>query len=120
MSGWLGKLFAGRPKASPQQAKQMQDEGAIILDVREDIEWRAGHAPGARHIPLGRLPHRLRDLPPRRTIITVCRSGARSARAAAFLAREGHEVLNLAGGMHAWARAGLPVVASGGRPGRVA
>ena len=120
MSGWLGKLFAGRPKASPQQAKQMQDEGAILLDVREDTEWRAGHAPGARHIPLGRLPQRLRDLPPRRAITTVGRSGARSARAAAFLAREGHEVVNLAGGMHAWARAGLLVVAPGGRPGRVA
>ncbi len=119
MTGWLGKLIGGSRKARPQQAKQMQEEGAVLLDVREDIEWRAGHAPGARHIPLGRLPHRLRDLPPRRTIITVCRSGARSARAAAYLAREGHEVMNLAGGMRAWARAGLPVVASGGRPGRV-
>lgn len=120
MSGWLGKLIGGRQKVSPGQAKLMQNEGAILLDVREDIEWGAGHAPGARHIPLGRLPHRLRDLPPRRTIITVCRSGARSGRAAGYLAREGHEVMNLAGGMRAWARAGLPVVASGGRPGQVA
>jgi rhodanese-related sulfurtransferase len=120
MSGWLGRLFAGRPKAGPQQAKQLQEEGAILLDVREDSEWRAGHAPGARHIPLSRLPQRLRDLPPQRTIITVCRSGARSARAAALLAADGREAVNLAGGMHAWARAGLPVVASGGHPGRVA
>ena len=50
----------------------------------------------------------------------VCRSGHRSAKAAALLARHGRDVLNLAGGMRAWARAGLPVVASGGTPGRVA
>ena len=54
---------------------------------------------------------------PQRTVITVCRSGHRSA--AAILARQGRDVINLSGGMRAWARAGLPVVAAGGRPGRV-
>ena len=53
-------------------------------------------------------------------MVTVCRSGARSARAASLLARQGREVSNLAGGMHAWARAGPPVVARGGGPGHVA
>lgn len=119
MSGWLQRLFAARPKATPQQARQMQAGGAILLDVRENSEWRAGHAPGARHIPLGRLPALVKDLPPRRPVVTVCRSGARSARAAALLARDGREVVNLSGGMRAWARSGLPVVGSGGRPGRV-
>lgn len=97
----------------------MLGQGATLLDVRENAEWRAGHAPSARHIPLSRLPARLRDLPLDRTVVTVCRSGARSARAAALLAREGHDVVNLSGGMRAWARAGLPVIASGGRPGQV-
>lgn len=120
MSGWLSRLFPGRPTVSPAQARDLQAGGAILLDVREDGEWQAGHAPKARHIPLRRLPARLRDLPPNRTVITVCRSGHRSAQAAALLARDGQDVLNLAGGMRAWARAGLPVVASGGRPGRVA
>ncbi|MGO9083413.1 MAG: rhodanese-like domain-containing protein [Streptosporangiaceae bacterium] len=119
MSGWLSRLFPSRPKASPEEARQLQNQGAILLDVREDTEWRAGHAPGARHIPLSRLPARMKDLPAHRTVITVCRSGHRSAGAAAMLARNGREVVNLRGGMHAWARAGLPVVASGGRPGRV-
>ncbi len=104
----------------PEQARDLQARGAILLDVREDAEWRAGHAPKARHIPLGRLHARLRDVPANRTVITVCRSGHRSARAAALLARDGRDVINLAGGMHAWARAGLPVLASGGSPGRVA
>ena len=117
--GWLGRLFPSRPKASAEQARQLQEQGAILLDVREAPEWRAGHAPGARHIPLSRLPARIRDLPPQRTVITVCRSGHRSAGAAALLARKGRDVVNLSGGMQAWARAGLPVVASGGRRGRV-
>src|ERR1022692_903362 len=119
MSKWLGSLFLARPKSSPEQARQLLDGGAILLDVRQDAEWRAGHAPGAQHIPLSRLPARIRDLPPQRTVITVCRSGHRSAGAAALLARQGRDVVNLSGGMQAWARAGLPVVASGGRPGRV-
>ena len=49
---------------------------------------------------------------------SACRSGHRSARPAALLAREGLEWINLAGGMRAWARAGLPAAASGGRPGQ--
>jgi rhodanese-related sulfurtransferase len=53
-------------------------------------------------------------------VVTICRSGHRSARAAALLASQGREVVNLAGGMRAWARAGLPVVAADGRPGQVA
>ena len=116
---WLSKIFPSRPKVGPQQAQELLTQGAILLDVREDAEWRAGHAPKARHIPLGRLPARLRDVPPNRTVVTVCRSGARSSRAAALLAKEGRDVVNLTGGMNAWARAGLPVVAAGGRPGQV-
>jgi rhodanese-related sulfurtransferase len=119
VSGLLHKLFSPRPRATPEQARDLQRHGAVLLDVREDAEWRAGHAPGARHIPLGRLPAQIGGLPPRRTVVTVCRSGHRSARAAALLARQGHEVVNLAGGMRAWARAGLPVVTRAGRPGQV-
>jgi rhodanese-related sulfurtransferase len=119
MSGWLSKLFPQRPKVSPVQARELADQGALLLDVREDAEWRAGHAPKARHIPLRQLPGRVQDLPPDRTVVTVCRSGARSARAATLLARQGRQAVNLSGGMHAWARAGLPVIASGGRPGQV-
>ena len=110
MSGFLRRLFPQRAKATAEQARQLQQQGAILLDVREDTEWRAGR----------RVPARMKDLPPRRTVITVCHSGHRSARAAALLAREGREVASLSGGMHAWARAGLPVVAGGGGPGRVA
>jgi rhodanese-related sulfurtransferase len=105
---------------SATQAAALADGGAVLLDVREPHEWQAGHAPRARHIPLGQLARRAAELPERRAIVTVCRSGARSARAAAMLARNGREVSNLAGGMRAWAHAGLPVVAMGGGAGRVA
>ena len=89
---------------------------AILLDVREKHEWNAGHAPAARHLPLGTLPTRLTELPTDRPIITVCHTGMRSARAAAILARHGHEVYNLRGGMRAWAGAGLPTTTrTGGR-----
>ncbi len=44
MSSWLRSLFPARPKAGPEQARQLLDQGAILVDVREDAEWRAGHA----------------------------------------------------------------------------
>ena len=119
MSGLLHKLFRSRPGATPEQARDLQRHGAVLLDVRENGEWRAGHAPGAKHVPLHRLPAQLAALPSRRIVVTICRSGHCSARAAALLASHGREVVNLTGGMRAWARAGLPVVTADGRPGQV-
>ena len=107
-------------KVTATEAAELVDNGAILLDVREPHEWQAGHAPKARHIPLAQLPPRLDELPANRPIVTVCRSGSRSARAAAMLGEAGREVSNLAGGMHAWSRNGLPIVTKSGRPGRVA
>lgn len=104
---------------APAEADQQTRRGAVLLDVREASEWVTGHAPAARHIPLGELPHRMRELPTGKPLLTVCRSGRRSAQAAALLARHGRDVRNVRGGMTVWAGAGLPVVASGGRPGRI-
>ena len=120
MSSVLRNLFS-KPyqTVSPAQAAALAADDAVLLDVREPHEWQAGHAPRARHIPLGQFPRRAAELPERRAVVTVRRSGARSARAAAMLARQGREVSNLGGGMRAWARAGLPVVARGGGVGRV-
>ena len=107
-------------RAGPHDAADLIEGGAVLLDVRERTEFNAGHAPRARNVPLSRLGGSLGGLPEDRTIVTVCRSGARSAHAARILAREGYDVVNLSGGMFAWARAGMPVVGSSGRPGRVA
>ena len=115
----LGKLF-GKPyeTINAADAPGLLASGAVLLDVREKHEWQAGHAPNARHIPLAQLRTRHRELPTGRIIITVCRSGMRSAQAARFLAGEGRQVANVSGGMHAWARAGLPVAAKVG-PGHI-
>ncbi len=81
----------------------------IVVDVRQQAEWKTGHIEGALHIPLTQLSNPQHQLPSDKTIVTVCRSGHRSSIAARTLARAGHDVLNLRGGMNAWARAGLPL-----------
>jgi len=104
----------------PEEALDLIDGGAVLLDVREDSEWEAGHAPMARHVPLGQLPERLDDLPVGNHLVVICRSGGRSGRATAFLLQAGHEATNVEGGMAAWAAAGLPVEAADGSPGVIA
>ncbi|MEU6536942.1 rhodanese-like domain-containing protein [Streptomyces sp. NPDC047000] len=96
--------------------------GAVLLDVREPREWQAGHAPGAVHLSLSAIAAGA-GLPPRarsRQLVVICRSGNRSRQAAELLAARGADVVDVTGGMHAWARAGLPVVARKGQSGTVA
>jgi rhodanese-related sulfurtransferase len=81
-----------------------------LLDVREDDEWTAGHAPDAVHIPLGDLAGRLEELPPDGSLYVVCRSGGRSARATAYLNANGWDAVNVDGGMKSWHAAGRPMV----------
>jgi rhodanese-related sulfurtransferase len=90
-------------------------DDAHLLDVREDDEWVAGHAPDAQHLPMHEIPARLAEVPTDRNVVVVCRSGGRSARVVEFLLHNGWDnVHNLAGGMQDWAAAGRPVVAEGG------
>jgi DMSO/TMAO reductase YedYZ molybdopterin-dependent catalytic subunit/rhodanese-related sulfurtransferase/glyoxylase-like metal-dependent hydrolase (beta-lactamase superfamily II) len=107
------------PHVGPRAAKAMVDGGALLLDVREADEWYAEHAPGAMFLPMGRVHARLDELPRDHPIVVVCRSGGRSAAVTASLRRSGFDAVNLAGGMCAWAAAGLPVVAGGSDPGLV-
>jgi rhodanese-related sulfurtransferase len=100
-------------------ARAMLDDGAVLLDVREDDEWTAGHAPDAVHVPLGALPARRAEVPTDRPVVVACRSGRLSALAARQLVAGGVDAHNLSGGMAAWARAGLPVVDRRGRAGTV-
>jgi rhodanese-related sulfurtransferase len=89
-------------------------DDAWLLDVREDDEWAAGHAPGATHIPLGQLSGRTTEVPRDMTVYVLCRSGARSARAAFALAGAGWEAVNVAGGMQDWSAAGRPMTTESG------
>lgn len=81
--------------------------GAVLLDVREDDEWAAGHALGATHVPLCRLDPR--DLAGAGPVFVICRSGNRSAMATEALRSAGVDAHNVAGGIGAWSRAGLPL-----------
>jgi rhodanese-related sulfurtransferase len=89
-----------------------------VLDVREDVEWRHGHIDGALHIPLRDLPGRVSDVPEGQTLV-VCKVGGRSAQAVMYLAQQGHDVVNLDGGMLDWETAGRPMVSETGQPPQV-
>lgn len=105
-------------EVTPQQASDLRDSGAVLVDVREHDEWDAGHAAGAVHVPLGDVPGALARFDGQE-VLTVCRSGGRSSKAAAVLAKAGVQVHNVAGGMSTWSAAGLPVVRDDGSPGVV-
>jgi rhodanese-related sulfurtransferase len=93
---------------------------AYLLDVREDDEWLAGHAPGATHLPMMQIPARLDELPADRDVVVVCRSGHRSAQVTGYLLAQGHDnVRNLVDGMEGWAYAGRDVVTEDGSAGEV-
>jgi rhodanese-related sulfurtransferase len=107
------------PEVEAEEGRRRVEQGAVLLDVREPDEWTAGHAPEAVLIPLGEIQARLDEIPTGRPIVAICRSGARSGRVTEALTAWGYDAVNLAGGMRAWAEAGLPVVTDAGTPGAV-
>ena len=107
-------------QVEPDDAREMLDDGAMLLDVREQDEWDAGHAPEAQFIPLGEVVARVAEVPRDRQVVVICRTGARSDRAAEFLRGQGIDAVNLAGGMRAWVASGYDdIVAADGLPGTV-
>jgi rhodanese-related sulfurtransferase len=91
-------------------------EDAVVIDVREDGEYKDGHIANSRHIPLGSLKSRLNELEGLKSkpLIVSCRSGNRSAHACGVLAKNGFTTLyNLRGGIGAWQGASLPVTKGG-------
>lgn len=90
-------------------------DGVSYVDVREHVEWVAGHIDGATHIPLSELPARIGDLPSG-DLVLVCKVGGRSAQAALYLGQQGYGVVNLAGGMLDWEAAGRPMVSETAQP----
>ena len=85
-------------------------DGAVVIDVREPYEYVAGHVPGARLVPLARLPHHAGELPAREPVYVICASGNRSWTAAQFLAGRGIDAKSVIGGTGDWMARGLPVV----------
>lgn len=101
-------------EVSASEALELVEGDAFLLDVRQESEWEAGHAPMASSIPLSELPDHLEELPRDHLIVCACRSGGRSLRAATFLQENGFDVVNLTGGMMAWFAEDLPFESDSG------
>lgn len=97
------------PEVGPEEAKELLEQGALVVDVRETWELEQIRITDAVHIPLMELPRRMHELPRDRTLVMLCRSGGRSQQAARLLSASGYDdVLNLQGGILGWHHAGLP------------
>ena len=100
--------------ASPSVMSADVPAEVFLLDVREDDEWAAGHAPSAVHIPVRALGERAAEIPQDREVYVICRAGSRSAYAAQALAGAGWKTVNVADGMTGWAVAGRAMVSETG------
>jgi rhodanese-related sulfurtransferase len=90
----------------------INQQNAVVLDVRDATEYASGHVINSRNIPLGELDARAAELEKHKAkpVILVCDTGNRSGKAVAVLRRLGiKEVFNLSGGIGAWRQAGLPL-----------
>jgi rhodanese-related sulfurtransferase len=95
---------------TPQEAHAAWTAGELtIVDVREQVEYDTTHVPGVPLLPMSEIIERVDELP-EGDLVIICRSGARSAQVADWLNAQGDwgDVANLAGGIIAWAAAGLP------------
>jgi rhodanese-related sulfurtransferase len=86
------------------------DSEVVVIDVREQWEYDAGHIPGVTLIPMNDVPARLSEIPTDKTVIVTCRSGNRSGQVTNFLRDQGYDnVHNMEGGILAWEAAGYSV-----------
>ncbi|MGH8280380.1 MAG: rhodanese-like domain-containing protein [Gammaproteobacteria bacterium] len=95
---------------TPQEVVNLQAQAPVtLLDVRETWEYERVHLPGSVHIPMDDLRARLHELDAARTYVVVCHHGNRSRQVAAFLQSRGFSgVINLSGGLEAWATSVAP------------
>jgi phage shock protein E len=97
---------------SPAEAQQKTERGdTVLIDVREDEDWREDHAKGAKHLKRGSIELEIEEQVPdlKTPIICYCGGGSRSALVTESLQKMGYEnVRSMAGGFRAWKEAGLP------------
>jgi len=86
-------------------------ESIALIDVRTSEEYQAGHVPDAKLVPLNTLMAQVSEFPEQGDVFVICRSGARSAQAADYLARQcgRSNLINIEGGTMAWMQAGYPI-----------
>jgi rhodanese-related sulfurtransferase len=107
-------MFNRGPDIPTVQVEQLPADG-YLLDVREDDEWRHGHAPEAVHLPMSEIMERVSEVPAGHQVYVICKVGGRSAQVVNFLNGQGRDSVNVAGGMLAWAAAGKPMVGADGQ-----
>ena len=91
-----------------------KDGDLLLVDIRTPAEVSQGAIPGAMELPMHLIPLRMSELPKDKDVVLYCRSGARSYQAFAYLLQQGHQrVLNLRGGIIAWARHGYEIAFPG-------
>lgn len=110
---FFGNRLRGIKEVDHIAAMQLiNHKNALMLDVREQSEYAAGHVVNSKLIPLGKLKERIGELEKyrERPIVVICRSGQRSASACALLGKQGFaQAYNLNGGIIAWQKASLPL-----------
>jgi rhodanese-related sulfurtransferase len=99
----------GRDLTAQRVAEMMESGEAQVVDVREPYEYDAGHIAGVMHIELEHLAARAGEIDKDRPVVFQCRLGRRAALASEAFAASGYDAYNLAGGIQAWADAGLPL-----------
>ena len=96
------------PEIDVEQFAALHNSGSTVIDVRMPDEYESGHVPGARLIPLPELPDRISEVPVGEPVYFVCAGGGRSRKAAEYLAAQGIDATNVAGGTKAWIESGKP------------
>lgn len=90
-------------------AARIAEDDVLVVDVRESREYRPGHVPGAKNLPLSVLSARLPEVPRDQPVYVICQSGGRSAQATALMRGVGIDATSVAGGTGEWIEAGRPV-----------
>ncbi len=109
---------SGGQSVGPTDAVRLINEGALLLDVRTQAEFDAGHILDARHVPQDQLASSVETLKKYKdkVVIACCESGMRSGAAARVLQAQGFtKVVNLKGGLQAWRGENLPLVKPGAK-----
>ena len=95
---------------TPEQVAELHRQGEIqLVDVREPYEHEAGYIAGDRHVEFSRLSEQAGSIDKEKTVVFYCRSGSRSVVATQAFRASGYDARNMAGGLLAWDRSGLPL-----------
>src|SRR4051794_6681737 len=97
------------PEVDIAEFERVREAGAPVIDVRQPNEYEQFHLPSVQLIPLNEVPGRVDEIPQDTRVYVICKTGARSAKAVAWLNSRGYDAVNVAGGCLAWVDAGHPV-----------